>query len=87
MDGELFKVTLFPGSATEEWKAVLMAGAFVECTPTNKLAQAIERAYDEYSKVCQPLTRDEVDNLTELVAGNPEALDEVIKVLEGDERG
>lgn len=83
IDGELFKVNLFPGSATEEWQAVLMTGAFVELTPGNKLTQAIERAYNDHIKASQPLTRSEVDNLTELVAGKPEALKEIMAALKG----
>jgi len=85
IDGELFKVNIFPGSATQEWSAVLMTGAFVELTGGDKLTQAIERAYDEYSRVGQPLTRSEVDKLTELVASKPEALEEIMAVLKGGE--
>jgi len=83
VDGELFKVYLFPGSATKEWEAVLMSGDFVECSPKNKLTQAIEKGYGEYIKAGQSLTQLEVDKLTELVAGNQEALEEIKKVLEG----
>jgi len=83
VEGELFKVTIFPGSATEEWKAVLMTGAFVELTPENKLTQAIEVAYGEYNKPYQTLKRSEVDELAKLVAEKPEMLEEIMEILKG----
>lgn len=85
IDGELFKVNIFPGSATEEWNAVLMTGAFVELTWESKVTQAIERAYDEYIKAGQRLTRSEVNSLTELVANKPEVLEKIMAVLKGGE--
>lgn len=87
IDGEMFKVHLFPGSATKDWEAVLMTGDFVELTPENKIVQAIKKAFDDYNKVSQPLTRLEVDKLAKLVTDNPDALEEIMRALKGGEEG
>jgi len=86
IEGELFKVHLFPGSATKEWEAVLLTGAFVECTPNNPLTIAIEKAFEDYINLRQPLTRSEIDSLVELVNDKPEILEEIKKALEGGKR-
>ena len=84
VDGELFKVNLFVGSFTKPWGAMLMQGAWTDCTPGNPLTTAIERAYQEWI-LCQHLTRDQLDDLLNLSMKKPEILDELIASFEKEE--
>jgi hypothetical protein len=82
IDGELMKVVIFPGSATEEWQAEIQPHLFVELTDGNKLKDAIERA----SASSQKMTRvaSEMDKLCRLMEEHPELAEEITKVLRGE---
>ena len=45
-EGDFFKVTLFPGSATTDWEAILQPTLFQSLTST-KLIEAIDRSFNE----------------------------------------
>lgn len=81
INDSLFKVTLFPGKLNQPWEAVLMQGAFVELETDSVLSSAIERAYNDYIKLCHPLTQSEVDSIFELVESNPQLLEEIKEAL------
>ena len=48
IEGEIYKVTLWPGSATEEWKALLQTAAWVELDGEDKISKAIQIAKKDY---------------------------------------
>ena len=48
IEGEVYKVTLWPGSATEEWKALLQTAAWVELDGEDKISKAIQIAKKDY---------------------------------------
>lgn len=84
INGELNKVRLFPGSATEDWQAQLQPHLFVELTEGNKLKDAIERE----AVASQDVTRSasEMDKLIRLMEEHPELEEEIREALEGRER-
>lgn len=59
IEDELFKVTFFPGSATEEWRAILQPTAFVRLTQGGELEKAISRAHQQLTT--QEALMDEVN--------------------------
>lgn len=79
IDGELNKVRIFPGSATEDWQAEVQPHLFVELTEGNQLKMAIERA----AVASQDVTRSasEMDKLIRLMEEHPELEEEIRKVL------
>ena len=87
VDGELNKVIIYPGSATEDWEAEISPYLYVELTE-GKLKEAIERAHIRYNS-SQSMTRrsDEFDDIPQ------EALEEIMKIInqsvdqEGGEQG
>jgi hypothetical protein len=88
IEGELFKVTLWPGSATTEWKASLQPHLFVELTEGQPIANAIEVAKKRLGQdVTQiPSTPPEAD-LLRMVRDNPELLKEILEALNGTKEG
>lgn len=81
IDGNMFKVTLFPGSATQEWGAELGVSTFVELDEEKAIFSAIKRAYEGYINLSHGLTQDEENRLVELIENNPEAMREIQEVL------
>lgn len=81
INGELNKVRLFPGSATEDWQAEVQPHLFVELTEGNQLKMAIERA----AVASQEMTRsaNEMDKLCRLMEEHPELAEEIEQVLKG----
>ena len=76
VDGEVYGVTLFPGSATEEWRAVVEMGAFVELSEGAPLHKAIEKAVKEFN---EPRDEDNKELLTLLkeISKDPNLLEEL----------
>ena len=83
IDGETFKVNIFPGSATKDWQAMLMSGGWTELTPGNKLTLAIERAYADWKASGLPITISQQQTILEAIKDHPELMDEIVKILRG----
>lgn len=82
IDGEMFKVTLFPGSATQPWEAELRVASFIELDEEKPLYKAIEKEFNHYINLSHGLTQDENDKMVELIESNPEMMREIQEVLE-----
>jgi hypothetical protein len=82
VDGELMKVRIFPGSATEDWQAELQPHLYVELSE-GKLKEAIERAKVDYDSSQNLTCSSEMEKLCRLVEEHPEVVDEIRKVLNG----
>lgn len=80
IEGETFKVTLFPGSATKDWDAVLEIGGWVELTPDTKLIQAIERSLIDWERGVPPQEQAILEALKE----HPELLEVIVNALKGE---
>jgi len=87
IDGELFKVILFPGSATTDWTVQLTPTLFVECTPENKMTVAIEKGYKMWEIGEVVSSEDEFRVMLKAINEHPEMLEEIRKALQKkDER-
>ena len=51
VEGEVYKIVLFPGSATTEWRAVAMTGAFTGIEENSRLYEPIRKAVEEFNEV------------------------------------
>ena len=84
IDGETFKVTLFPGSATTDWEAVLEIGGWVELSDDSKLTQAIYSAYtSDQQRGEQPISKPQEQAILEALKEHPELLEEIANALKG----
>lgn len=85
IDGEIYKVTLWIGSAVKPTTALLQTAAWTELTEEGSLFQPIKEAYDQYHHPPEPshiVTRHSIDQIKNLVVDNPEAADEIAKLLD-----
>jgi hypothetical protein len=78
IDGEIYKVTLWPGSTTEEWKALLQTAAWVELDE-GKIPNAITKAKERYDLGGSAL--DSVQELLEIARGNADLERRIREVL------
>lgn len=83
LDGETFKVNIFPGSATKDWQAVLMSGGWTELTPGNKLTLAIEKALEDWKTSSLPIPLSQQQTILETIKDHPELMDEIAQILKG----
>ena len=85
-DGEIYKVTLFPGSATTEWKATLQVAAWVELD-SEKIIKAISEAKERFDKGVMESPIVGIDNLVELLKTDSNLREKIAEVLRkgGDE--
>jgi hypothetical protein len=67
IEDAIYKVTLWPGSATEEWKALLQTAAWVELDE-GKIPNAITKAKERYDLGGSAL--DSIQELLEMARGN-----------------
>jgi hypothetical protein len=81
IDGEIYKVTIWPGSATEEWRALLQTSAWVELDE-GKVVDAIVKAKERYDLGGSAL--DEVAELMKLAEGNTELSRKIKEVMESE---
>jgi len=77
--GDIYKVTLFPGSATEPWHAVIESGGWVELEE-GKLTEAIREAFQSQIYSAQE------DALLKAIQSNPDILEEILKVLRSSQQ-
>lgn len=83
IEGETFKVTLFPGSATKDWEAVLEIGGWVELSDDSKLTQAITQAYTSWQQGEQPISKPQEQAILEALKEHPELLEVIVNALKG----
>jgi len=85
IDGKLFKITFFPGSVNEEWKATLMVGSFVPLTEDGALFKAAHQAYEDWMQPSQISTRkaDPLEQVIRLLKDQPHILKELKEALNG----
>jgi len=83
INGETFKVTLFPGSATTDWEAVLEIGGWVELSDDSKLTLAVSSAYKSWQKMEQPIPHTQEQALLEALKEHPELLEVIVNALKG----
>lgn len=83
INGETFKVTLFPGSATKDWEAVLEIGGWVELSDDSKLTQAIEKSYTLWNLIepAAPHNKPQAQEILEALKTHPELLEDITKIL------
>jgi hypothetical protein len=81
IDGELFKVSIFPGSATTDWEAEVAPHLYVECTPGNKMTEAIERAFKIW-EIRRDVSEDEFRMMVRVINEHPEMLEEIREALQ-----
>jgi hypothetical protein len=83
IEGETFKVNLFPGSAVKDWEAVLEVGGWVEISDDTKIPQAIIRALKSWSfaRPTQPEPKPQEQVILEALKEHPELLDEILTVI------
>jgi hypothetical protein len=83
IEGEMFKVTLFSGSATEEWSAILQPTTWIEVEDDDKIGRAILREKnkppEERRATYDPLK--EVMRMLE--STNPDLVKSIEVVMEG----
>lgn len=84
INGETFKVVLFPGSATEPWVATLQVGGWVELTSDGRITAAITKAFDEQKRE-HLFLKPQAQGIAEILQGHPELLDEILKAISGKE--
>lgn len=86
IDGETFKVILFPGSATKDWEAVLMDGGWVELSDDSKLTQAVVTAYTSLQQRGeQPIPKSQEQFILEALQADPNLLDEILAAISMEE--
>lgn len=81
IEGETFKVTLLPGSATEDWKAVLEVGGWVELSSDGKIADAIRTALLDQERLEQPILKPQEQAILEALQEQPQLMDEILKAI------
>jgi nitrogen fixation protein FixH len=81
IDGELFKVSIFPGSATTDWDAEVVPMTYVECDPGNKLAEAIERAVKMW-ELREKVPEEDFRVMIRVINEHPEMLEEIREALQ-----
>ena len=83
IDGEMYKLVLFSGSATEEWTAQLQPILFQEIEEESKIGRAVreelERPPEEVRVINDPLA----ETMRLLKRTNPELVDSVQVILDG----
>jgi len=82
-DGEIYKVTLWPGSATEDWKALLQVAAWVELD-SEKIIKAIGEAKERYDKGVMESPIVGIDRLVDLLKGDKILLKAIEEVMKGE---
>jgi hypothetical protein len=82
-DGEIWKVTLWPGSATEEWRALLQVAVWVKLD-SPKIMRAIEEAKVRYDRGMMESPEIGIENLVELMKGDSELARKIREVMEGE---
>ena len=86
IDGDTFKINLFPGSAVKDWQAVLEVGGWVELSDDSKLTQAVVRAYTSIQQQGeQPTSKPQEQVILEALQAQPGLLDEILKAISGKE--
>jgi hypothetical protein len=80
IDGELFTVSIFPGSATTDWDAEVAPMTYVECTPGNKMTEAIERAFKMW-EIRGRVPEEDFRVMIEVINEHPEMLEEIRQAL------
>ena len=85
VEGEVFKVNLFPGSAVKDWEAVLEVGDWVDLTPDSTIVRAIERAKKSWDEFTIPPTMLQEEIILRAIQERPELMEEILKVLSGKE--
>ena len=83
VDGETWKVTLFPGSSTKPWSAVLESGGWVELTPDSPIIVAIQIALDEWQT--QPIHPSPLINKIKDIS--PDVLEKILTLLKEETNG
>lgn len=85
IDGETFKVTLFPGSMVKDWEAVLEVGGWVELTPDTQITRAIERAKQGWDEFTIPVTQTQEEIILRAIQEQPQLMEEILKAISGKE--
>ena len=80
IEDRIFKVTLWPGSATKEWEALLTETTFVELTPGGKIEKAISLEWRKW-KLGEQLPEDDYRKMLMVINEHPEMLEEIEKAL------
>jgi hypothetical protein len=83
IEGETFKVTLTPGSATKPWTAVLESGGWVDLTEGSSITTAIQTALIEWQSGPSPLPIPLEQTFLQALKDNPNLLAQIEKVING----
>ena len=84
IEEEVYRVTLWPGSATEEWKALLQPAAWVELSE-GKVKKAIEEAKGVYDRGESVIEKVDIVDLLEIVRGDEKLRKKIEEVMKGEE--
>jgi len=89
IEGEIYKVTIWPGSATEEWKALLQTAAWVELDE-GKILRAIMEAKKDYDGESTIMDKVDIVELLKVARGDETLMAKIREVMEsgqGEEEG
>jgi len=82
IDGELFAVNIFPGSATTDWDAEVAPMTYVECTAGNKMTEAIERGFKMW-ELREKVPEEDFRVMIKAINEHPEMLEAFREALQG----
>ena len=85
IDGETFKINLFPGSAVKDWEAVLEVGGWVDLTPNSQIVRAVERAKQGWDEFTIPVKQTQEEIILRAIQEQPQLMDEILKAISGKE--
>ena len=83
-DGEIYKVTLWPGSATEDWRALIQVAAWVEID-SEKIIKAISEAKERYDKGMMESPTIEIVELMKVIQKDSVLRRKIEEVMKGEQ--
>ena len=81
-NGDLYKVILFPGSATTDWQASLQPTSWVEMPLSSKIGEAVVRGHHRYDWVSK--NRDTNHEMLKAVNENHQLMERILNLLKGE---